>query len=268
MSRGSVRLYFGTVVGFQKEQAMKRLNGMAKNSALLSAFVGLCVSFGCVNVWAQAASETDVAQSMGVGLQSRFASGAKPIELTRTEIVPGTPMTVNSTMNNIMASNRGNSFGGILARYDTTNFGKFFGSGTLAPHTNSSRVDALENLTQADADIENVETERMYPPRLWIDFNLLPTRSLSSPDVRTGLGSQITNVLARFDIDPSVENVDFRTEGSTVYLVGKVKYAREAELLKNVISLQGGVNKVVSELEILNPEVRDVNIYGLPSKSN
>ena len=138
----------------------------------------------------------------------------------------------------------------------------------MAPHTNSSRVDALENLTQADADIENVETERMYPPRLWIDFNLLPTRSLSSPDVRTGLGSQITNVLARFDIDPSVENVDFRTEGSTVYLVGKVKYAREAELLKNVISLQGGVNKVVSELEILNPEVRDVNIYGLPSKSN
>ncbi len=219
--------------------------------------VSMCGS----SAWAQAAGETDVAQTMGVGLQSRFASGATPVQLSRTSIIPGTPMSVSSTMSNMMSGNN-NSFGGILARYDTSNFGKFFGTGTLAPRTNSSRVDALDNLGQADNEVENIENARMYPPRLVLDFTQFPTRSLATNESRAHIASQVDNVLARFDFDPKTEEVQVENLGSTVYLRGKVRSGRMARLIENVIGLQSGVDKVVNELEIAEPETRAVDVFG------
>lgn len=219
------------------------------------------VSMTGASVWAQEAGETDVAQSMGVGLQSRFASGATPVQLSRTEIIPGTPMSVSSTMSNMMSGSN-NSFGGILSRYDTSNFGKFFGSGTFVQRTNSSRIDALDNLEQTDNEIDNIENARMYPPRLVIDFNKFPTRSLSSNESRAHLASQVDNVLARFDFDPKTENVQVENVGSTVYLRGKVRSGRMARLIESVIGLQAGVDRVVNELKVAEPEKSVVDVMG------
>ena len=161
-------------------------------------------------------------------------------------------MTVRSTMSNIMTSGSSSSFGGILARYDTENFGKFFGTGTLAPRATSSRVDALEDLDQGDNVVENIETERMYPPRLVLDFNQYPIRSLTTTEARSNMSSQIENVIARFDFDRNAEEINVANSGSTVYLRGKVKSARLARLVESVVSLQAGVEEVVNELEILS----------------
>ncbi|MBQ9874991.1 MAG: BON domain-containing protein [Thermoguttaceae bacterium] len=213
---------------------------------------------------AQTTGETDVAQSMGVGLKSRFASGATPIQLSRTEIRPGTPMSVNSTMSNMM-SNGGNSFGGILARYDTSTFGKFFGTGALTPRASASRVNALDALAQSDNEVDNLETvERMYPPRIVIDFDAFPVRALSSPESRDSMRTQIENAISRFEFDVQKEEINVSHVGSTVYLKGKVRSARLARLVGNVVSMQAGVGEVVNEIEVLQPETQNVDLYGRP----
>ena len=220
--------------------------------------------------FAQAPAETDVAQSMGVGLKSRFASGATPIQLSRTEIRPGTPMSVNSTMSNMMSSS-GNSFGGILARYDTSSFGKFFGSGTLTPRASSARVDALDDLAQGDNEVENVEVERMYPPRLSLNFQAYPRRSLTSPESKKAIGGQVENILKRFEarkeFDRQTEEVTITSIGTTVYLRGTVRQGRLSRLLESAIGLQAGVDEVVNELTVLEPETPDVDVFGRPSSS-
>jgi|BioPla2DNA2_1021312.scaffolds.fasta_scaffold49937_2 hypothetical protein len=247
-------------------EQMKRDIKLRIADAFLILLVCLTAAFFGAEARAQtAAGETDVAQSMGVGLKSRFASGATPIQLSRTAIVPGTPMTVRSTMSNIMTSGSSSSFGGILARYDTENFGKFFGTGTLAPRATSSRVDALEDLDQGDNVVENIETERMYPPRLVLDFNQYPIRSLTTTEARSNMSSQIENVIARFDFDRNAEEINVANSGSTVYLRGKVKSARLARLVESVVSLQAGVEEVVNELEILESDAQGVDVFGQPT---
>lgn len=214
------------------------------------------------SVLAQATADTDVAQSMGVGLQSRFASGATPVQLARTSITPGTPMSVSSTMSNMMSGSN-NSFGGILSRYDTSNFGKFFGTGNLAPRANSDRIAALENLLpDTDNEIENEETARMYPPRLVLNFREHPRRSLTTKESTLHLSKQVENVLARFKFDPKTEIVNVETQGQTVIITGKVKSGRMSRLLESVLGVQGGVENVVNQLEVAIPETLNVDVYG------
>ncbi|MDO5309117.1 MAG: BON domain-containing protein [Planctomycetia bacterium] len=248
---------------------MRRLEMNDLTSIALLVACALCLTLSSArSSVAQTATDSDVAQSMGVGMQSRFASGATPISIERTSIIPGTPMAVNSTMSNIMTTNgRNGSFGGILARYDTSTFGKFFGTGQLTQRTPSTRIDDLDNLTQGDNEVENVEMERMYPPRLTLDFDAFPRRSLTSENARYAITSQVENVMARFNFDKSVETLQIESEGTTIILRGRVKTAREARLLANVVGMQAGVDQVINNLEILTPETDELDVFGRPLRT-
>ena len=241
-------------------------NRMKSLSTLsLSVFVAVASWLSCGATFAQ--EETDVATSMGVGMQSRFASGATPITIQRTKIVPGTPMTVSSTMSNILTSNNNaSSFGGILARYDLSNFGKFFATGQLQQRPLSERVSQLESIEQDNA-VENVEMDRMYPPRLVLDFNERPMHSLTTPTARAQIANKVENAISRFDFDRQVESVKVESVGSTVTISGKVKSERLANLLVNVVSLQAGVEEVINEIEVLNPGEEKVDSVGRPITS-
>ncbi|MGI6400926.1 MAG: hypothetical protein ACOX0A_02250 [Thermoguttaceae bacterium] len=218
------------------------------------------------------ATESEAAESMGVGMKSRFASGATPITIERTEIVPGTPMSVNSTMSNILTSSSGTSFGGILSRYDTSTFGKFFGSGSLqvTPPDLSGRVDALNALDHGDNEIDNIETARMYPPRLVLDFKERPRRinaKVSDQDLkseRAMLATQIDNVLSRCDFDPTKESVRIERVDSKIYLRGKIRTPRISMLLESVMALRYGADSVVNEIEVEASSDSNVDIFGRP----
>ena len=219
------------------------------------------------NVGAQ--EEVDATASLGVAQQSRFAGGAEPVAMDRAQIVPGTPLAVNSTMQRLIASSRG-SFGGILARYDVDSFGKFFGGGSVALRdltALSDRLSELEDLAAGDNEVDNdVEVARMYPPRLALNFADFPTRSLTTRSAQTNLASQIENVVARFPVDKSVESFAYETKGNVVYLRGKLKSTRMIKTLENVVSMQPGVVKVVNEIKPLEPETGAVDVFGRPLK--
>ena len=173
-------------------------------------------------------------------------------------------MTVNSTMSNIMSSNSGGSFGGILSRYDTENFGKFFGDGTLnSSRLTSSRVDALEDLDSGDNEVENVDTARMYPARLALDFKMFPRRRVDSKETTEILNWQVENVVSRFNFDQAVEEIHVESKGNVLFLRGRVKSARMAKLLQSVLGMQTGVDRVVNELEVMG-DVQNVDLFGNP----
>lgn len=232
-------------------------------TALVVAAFGVAAS----NVSAQtAAPELEVSESMGLGQQSRFVSGAAPISIDRTTIVPGTPLSVSSTMQNIIASGGRNSFGGILARYDTANFGKLFGTGTMAQREPTNRVDELEEAPDNEVD-NDLDVARMYPPRLSLDFNEFPTRALGSNEARLNLKAQIANVLSRCDFDSSAEEFRVETAENVVYLTGTVRTTRLAFLLESVLAMQPGVERVVNRLEITEPTTQKVDVFGRPIDS-
>ena len=224
------------------------------------------LTFSAANVGAQ---DTEATASLGVAQQSRFADGAEPVAMERAQIVPGTPLAVNSTMQRLISSSRG-SFGGILARYDTANFGKFFGGGSVALRDLSAlsdRLSQLEDLAAGDNEVENdVEVARMYPPRLALNFADFPTRSLATRSAQTNLAAQIENVVARFPVDKNVESFAYEAKGNVVYLRGKLKSTRMIKTLENVISMQPGVVKVVNEIQPLEPETGKVDVFGRPLK--
>lgn len=216
-----------------------------------------------------AQEELDATASLGVAQQSRFAGGAEPVAMERAQIVPGTPLAVNSTMQRLISSSRG-SFGGILARYDVDSFGKFFGGGSVALRdltALSDRLSDLEDLAAGDNEVENdVEVARMYPPRLALNFAEFPTRSLSARSAQTNLAAQIENVVARFPVDKNVESFAYEAKGNVVYLRGKLKSTRMIKTLENVVSMQPGVAKVVNEIKPLEPEPGKVDVFGRPVK--
>ena len=153
-------------------------------------------------------------------------------------------------------------------------FGKFFGA-TTAPRTgvSSSRVDALTALEQGDNEIENVETtDRMYPPRLSIDFREYPTRIAAKQNQdeeglkadRKGLTIQIDNVLSRCDFDVKSESVRVETSGGRVFLRGYVNSERTSRLLESVLALNYGGEIVVNELRIRDSETQNVDLFGRP----
>ncbi|MBQ6827728.1 MAG: hypothetical protein IJO46_06900, partial [Thermoguttaceae bacterium] len=214
--------------------------------------------------------KVDATASLGVAQQSRFAGGADPVAMERAQIVPGTPLAVNSTMQRLITSSRG-SFGGILARYDVANFGKFFGGGSVALRdlsALSNRLDELEDLASGDNEVENdVEVARMYPPRLALNFAEFPTRSLATQGAQMNLAAQIENVVARFPVDKSVESFSYEAKGNVVYLRGKLRSTRMIKTLENVVSMQPGVAKVVNEIQALEPETGKVDVFGRPLSS-
>ncbi|MBP3558805.1 MAG: hypothetical protein J6K20_14030 [Thermoguttaceae bacterium] len=218
----------------------------------------------------EAQEEVDATASLGVAQQSRFADGAEPVAMERARIVPGTPLAVNSTMQRLISSSSG-SFGGILSRYDTENFGKFFGGGSVALRdltALSDRLAELEDLAAGDNEVENdVEVARMYPPRLALNFADFPTRSLTTRSAQTNLAAQIENVVARFPVDKNVESFAYEAKGNVVYLRGKLKSTRMIKTLENVVSMQPGVAKVVNEIKPLEPETGVVDVFGRPLKS-
>ncbi len=229
-----------------------------------AALVAAAFCVAAPTVWAQeTGAELEVSESMGLGKQSRFVSGAAPISIDRTSIVPGTPLSVSSTMQNIIASGGRTSFGGILARYDVENFGKLFGTGTLAQREPTNRVDDLE--APPDNEVENdLDVARMYPPRLVLDFNEFPKRALGSTAARANLKAQIANVVARCDFDRKTENFRVDMNGDVVYLRGTVRSARTSYLLENVVAMQPGVERVVNELEVSEPQTQAVDVFGRP----
>lgn len=236
--------------------------------AALSVAATAFLTWGAANVEAQ--EEVDATASLGVAQQSRFADGAEPVAMERARIVPGTPLAVNSTMQRLISSSSG-SFGGILSRYDTANFGKFFGGGSVALRdltALSNRLDELEDLAAGDNEVDNdVEVARMYPPRLALDFAEFPTRSLTAKTSQTNLAAQIENVVARFPVDKNVESFAYESKGEVVYLRGKLKSTRMIRMLENVVSMQPGVRKVVNEIKPLSPEPTAVDVFGRPLKS-
>ncbi len=236
--------------------------------AALGVAAAVCVGASVANVEAQ--DEADATASLGVAQQSRFAGGAEPVTMERAQIVPGTPLAVNSTMQRLISSSRG-SFGGILARYDVDNFGKFFGGGSVALRdltALSDRLSELESLAAGDNEVENdLEVARMYPPRLSLNFADFPTRSLTTRSAQTNLASQIENVVARFPVDKSVESFAYEAKGDVVYLRGKLKSTRMIKTLENVVSMQSGVRKVVNEIKPLEAEPTAVDVFGRPIKS-
>ena len=189
--------------------------------------------------------------------------------MERARIVPGTPLAVNSTMQRLISSSSG-SFGGILSRYDTANFGKFFGGGSVALRdltALSDRLSELEDLAAGDNEVENdVEVARMYPPRLAMNFAEFPRRSLTAQTAQMNLAAQIENVVARFPVDKTVESFAYEAKGNVVYLRGKLKSTRMIKTLENVVSMQPGVAKVVNEIKPLEPETGKVDVFGRPVK--
>jgi len=236
--------------------------------AALSVAATAFLALSAANVEAQ--EEVDATASLGVAQQSRFADGAEPVAMERARIVPGTPLAVNSTMQRLISSSSG-SFGGILSRYDTANFGKFFGGGSVALRdltALSDRLAELEDLAAGDNEVENdVEVARMYPPRLAMNFAEFPRRSLASGSAQMNLATQIENVVARFPVDKNVESFAYEAKGNVVYLRGKLKSTRMIKTLENVVSMQPGVAKVVNEIKPLEPATSKVDVFGRPLKT-
>ena len=134
----------------------------------------------------------------------------------------------------------------------------------MTPRTNSSRVSALDDLAQGDNEVENVETAETYPPRLAIDYSCFAFKKsrlgLETKDAQAQIQKQIDNVTFRlaadphFKYDPLTERVTFKRVGSVVYLRGKVKSGHTSRLVESVVGMQGGVETVVNEIEVEDPE--------------
>ncbi|MBR5626190.1 MAG: hypothetical protein IKW74_01050, partial [Thermoguttaceae bacterium] len=209
----------------------------------------------------RAQDATEPTDSMGIGLESRFASGATPVTVQRTTITPGTPMSVQSTMESMINTGSSNQFGGILGRYDTSQFGKFFGMGSLTERTIPTRDLNID--IDMDNTVENtIQIARMYPPRLIVDFNEMPTSTIQSHDVQDNISLQINNILNRFDFDPTKEQVELVSRGDSLILRGKVRSERLAQKLEFVLSMQAGIDNLKNELVILEPADTPTDLFG------
>lgn len=199
-----------------------------------------------------AAAVTEATQSLGVGMESRFTAGSKPIVIDRVKITPGTPMTVKPTMDNMITSEEEGSFGGILGRYDTSTFGKFFESGSLNTRATTAARARLD-LSLGDNTLNNAgpAVPRMYPPRLYVDFAELPVSNTSERQVRLNIAGQVKNMLTRFGTDPQRERVELVFLEDSVVLQGQIRLMDHSVALENVLAMEPGVERVVNRLVVL-----------------
>lgn len=201
------------------------------------------------------AGETEATQSIGVGLESRFTSGANPIKAERVQINPGTPLQVKATMDSMVGtktSGNNASFGGILGRYDTTAFGKFFAAGSLEQKAyQSSSKSKLDNLSLGDNITDNSKAKiaRMYPPRYYIDPMEFPVSTEYIQQRQKFIGNQLNNILMHLNVLP--ETVKLRFEGNCLILSGKVHSGDLAGAIVRTLSLEPGVEQIENRLVIV-----------------
>lgn len=189
----------------------------------------------------------EATESLGVGLESRFDSGVKPITAERVRIVPGTPLTVKPTMDNLITTQGQHSFGGILGRYDTSNFGKFFDSGSFTPLTNETPTTPASRHDSASM-LADSSSGRIYPPRLTFDENEMPLSDGFSPIVQKNIIAQVQNVARQLGFDPTKEKVELVFEGRTLILTGQILSKDHSTTLERVLSMEPGIDRVENRI--------------------
>lgn len=199
--------------------------------------------------------ESETSANMGVGLESRFNSGIQPMKFDRMNIIPGTPMTVKPTMDNMVSDSKGRASGGILSRYDTSNFGKFFASGSLNQPTYADRTSKLGDLSQRDNAFQNRATriERIYPPRLFSDPNELPIMKVDSPEVQMNVENTIRGLGKRFEFEKYGEKIFTRFDTGVLVLTGNLRSSELADTIVNILSMEAGIDRIENKIIILEP---------------
>ncbi|MDO5581916.1 MAG: hypothetical protein Q4G69_12365 [Planctomycetia bacterium] len=202
-----------------------------------------------------AVEESESSENMGMGLESRFDSGVEPMKFDRMNIVPGTPMTVKPTMDNMVSDSKGRATGGILSRYDTTNFGKFFASGSLTQPTYTDRTAKLDDLSQRDNAFQNRQTQidRIYPPRLYSNPDELPTTDGNAPEVKTNIANAIRGIENRFELKSRGEKIFTKLENGVLTLTGNLRSSDLADTIVNVLSMEAGIDRIENKIIILEP---------------
>lgn len=229
---------------------MKKLTiAMIVLIAFLVLFSG--ITFGQAPAATAGATGMETSQSLGMGMESRFNSGVTPITIERINIVPGTPLVVKPTMDNMTGTGAG-SFGGILSRYDKSTFGKFFAAGSLDAQTTISRS-KLDNVSLGDNLIDNSDSTiaRMYPPRLFIEATDFPITTVPTEQIKKNVASQLNNVLSRYDLDPALERVELLFQDGLLILQGQIRSKDRSETLANVLSMEPGIQQVENRLIVL-----------------
>lgn len=198
------------------------------------------------------AKQSETAESLGLGTASRFETGYTPIVIERTTITPGVPFNVKPTMDNLVKTT-GPSMGGILNRFDTSKFGRFFdGSGQDAPSAAMTRnlPVAKEGVTAAQLSA----SPSLYPPQLVFDYRESPQTDVSDPLVKKKINLHLRQFLDRYPLTSPDEQVILVFDGRRLILRGKIYSAYTSDLLFIAMQMEPGIDTVVNELEILEPK--------------
>ena len=197
---------------------------------------------------ATAVSETSA--SLGLGNQTRFSSGFEPIKIERTNIVPGRPFKVKATMDNFISSSK-ESFGGILNRYDTSQFGKFF---TLDKGATVGGAMPDRTIPPQAASLTAGKTgaEQMYPPRLAIDGAAYPSTDCAAPAFKQSIDRAVRRILDKRPLEKDIERLELVFQGEKIVLRGEVKSKQTAETFQLALGMEPGVAEVVNEMKVLS----------------
>ena len=190
------------------------------------------------------AQQSETAASLGLGT-SRFDSGYSPIVVNHTTIVPGTPFNVKPTMDNLISASK-TSMGGILTRFNTSNFGQIF-NGPAVPVPMASAAIARK-APPAAVPPAAVPGNLPYPPRLVLDGDFTPIENSVSLDTQKRIEQITQDVLARNEELYNSCRIEFEYEGRTVTLRGNVDSAYVADLIALTIEMEPGIDSVVNEL--------------------
>ena len=196
---------------------------------------------------------SETSASLGLGSQTRFASGYTPIKIERTTIVPGMPFKVKATMDNFISTSK-ETFGGILNRYDTSQFGRFFSLGKSTTGASASPMRTLPSSANGTGIASQTDSKRMYPPRLAIDFADYPATDSAAPEFKQSIDKAVRRILRRRPLDEKTEQLTLVFQGERIVLRGKVNSPRTVETLRYTLGMEPGVTEVVSELEVAQPD--------------
>ena len=238
----------------QKGIEMTIFRKLLKRGAVITVTVSLfCVVCAEKDVFAQGkAKQSETADALGLGSESRFESGYTPIVIDRTTIVPGIPFNVKPTMDNLVKTS-GPSMGGILNRFDTSKFGRFFGGSAdaaAAMPTRNLAPAAKEGVTAAQLSA----APKIYPPRLEINYAESPQTDVADPIIKQKINEHLLGVLDRYPLTSPEEQVILVFQGRTLILRGKIRSDYTSDLLFITMQMEPGIDAVVNELEIIKSE--------------
>ena len=200
------------------------------------------------------AQQSETAASLGLGT-SRFDSGYSPIVISHTTIVPGTPFNVKPTMDNLISTSK-TSMGGILTRFNTSNFGQIF-NGPAIPAAPAATSAIARKAPPPPAPPAVVPGNQPYPPRLVLDEDFPQTRESVDFDTREKIEQITKEILARNNDLYSTCRVGFDYEGRTVTLRGNVDSAYVADLIALAVEMEPGIDRVVNELAVPDEELSE-----------